>query len=155
MTLELFVKNLFLYRFVVIKMVKINQESMKIITLFENKTRSNVKDFFEYNDILIFIVKEGQASKAVGKNGINVKNLSNLLRKKIKVVEFNSQPVSFIKGFIYPIGAEEITQEEGVIVIKVASTREKGLLIGRESRNLNKLKEIVKRYYGIEEIKIN
>lgn len=128
---------------------------MKIIALFENKTKSNVKDFFEYNDVLIFIVKEGQASKAVGKSGINVKNLSNLLRKKLKIVEFKPEPVSFIKGFIYPIGAEEITLDEGVITIKVASTREKGLLIGRESRNLNKLKEIVKRYYDVQDIKIN
>lgn len=155
MILGLSVKNLFLFRFVVIKMVKINQESMKIITLFENKTNSHVKDFFEYNDILIFIVGENEASKAVGKGGANVKNLSILLRKKIKIVEFNPQPVNFIKGFIYPIGAEEITNDDGVITIKVASTREKGLLIGRESRNLNKLKEIVKRYYDVQDIKIN
>jgi transcription termination/antitermination protein NusA len=135
-------------------MNKIDQKSISLINFFEIKTRASVKSFFEFNNVLVFIVKEGHGSKAVGKNGANVKKLSLLLKKKIKVIEFSSQPVKFIKGFIYPVVAVDITLDGKIVSIKAGSTREKGMLIGRESKNLNKLKEVVKRYYDIEDVKI-
>jgi NusA-like KH domain protein len=136
-------------------MNKLDQDTISLINLFESKTRARVKKFFEFNEMLVFIVNEGDGSKAVGKRGANVKLLNNLLRKKIKIVEFSSNPVKFIKGFIYPIVAEDITIEEKVVSIKAGSIREKGILIGRESKNLNKLKELVKIYYSeVEDIKI-
>ncbi len=136
-------------------MTKIDQDTISLINLFESKTRARVKKFFEFNEILVFIVDEGHGSKAVGKKGANVKLLNNLLKKKIKIIEFNTDPVKFIKGFIYPIVAEDISIEDGVVAIKAGSVREKGILIGRESKNLNKLKELVKAYFSeIEEIRI-
>ena len=125
-----------------------------MINLFENKTRSTVKNFLEYNEIFIFIVKENQARKAIGPKGINVKKLSDLLNKRIKIVEYNSEPVKFIKGFISPIVALDIKVEDKIIEIKVSSTREKGLLIGRDKKHLNMLKNLVKKYFDIEDIKI-
>jgi transcription termination/antitermination protein NusA len=136
-------------------MNKLDQDTISLINLFESKTRSRVKKFFEFNEILVFIVEEGEGSKAVGKGGANVKLLNNLLKKKIKIIEFNRDPVKFIKGFIYPIVAEDIALEEGTVSIKASCAREKGILIGRESKNLNKLKEIVKIYFSeIGEIRI-
>ena len=81
-------------------MSKFDLKTIQLINLFENKTRSTVKNFLEYNEIFIFIVKENQARKAIGPKGINVKKLSDLLNKRIKIVEYNSEPVKFIKGFI-------------------------------------------------------
>jgi len=136
-------------------MNKIDQNTISLINLFESKTRTTVKKFFEFNDILVFIVNPGQGSKAIGKNGINAKNLYNLLKKKVKIVEFSLDPVKFIKGFIYPIVAENVTLDDNIVFIKASSIKDKGILIGRESKNLNKLKELVKQYYPeIVEIKI-
>ena len=136
-------------------MTKIDQDTISLINLFESKTRARVKKFFEFNEILVFIVDEGHGSKAVGKKGVNVKLLNNMLKKKIKIIEFNADPVKFIKGFIYPIVAEDISVEGGNVAIKAGSAREKGILIGRESKNLNKLKEIVRTYFTeIEDIRI-
>ncbi len=135
-------------------MSKFDLKTIQLINLFENKTRSTVKNFLEYNEIFIFIVKENQARKAIGPKGINVKKLSDLLNKRIKIVEYNSEPVKFIKGFISPIVALDIKVEDKIIEIKVSSTREKGLLIGRDKKHLNMLKNLVKKYFDIEDIKI-
>ena len=135
-------------------MSKFDLKTIQLINLFENKTRSTVKNFLEYNEIFIFIVKENQARKAIGPKGINVKKLSDLLNKRIKIVEYNSEPVKFIKGFISPIVALDIKVEDKIIEIMVSSTREKGLLIGRDKKHLNMLKNLVKKYFDIEDIKI-
>jgi N utilization substance protein A len=135
-------------------MNKFDLKTIQLINLFESKTRTNVKNLIEYNEILIFIVKENQARKAVGPKGINVKKLNTLLNKRIKIVEYNSEPVKFIKGFISPIVASDIKVEDKIMEVKVSSTRDKGLLIGRDKKHLNMLKNLVKKYFDIEDIKI-
>lgn len=135
--------------------MKLNLETIQFINFFEKLTRTRVKDCFFENEKLIFIVNPGQARKAVGKNGVNAKKFSEKTNKRIKIIEFNPNPVLFIKSLISPIKPESIEKEDKIINIKVNSTKEKGLLIGRNSKNLENLKKLVKKYFGdIEDIKI-
>ena len=127
---------------------------MKFISLFESLTNANVKDCISNEDMLIFIVDEGQIGKAVGKNGANVKRLSSMLKKKLKVVEFNADKLQFIKNYIYPLKATDIQEENNIITISGPDTKTRGLLIGRNAKNLNDLKDIVKRFFEFEDIKV-
>ena len=129
-------------------------ETIGYINLFEKITRCHVKDSFPYSDKLLFIVGNGEASKAVGKKGVNIKKLSDMMKKKLKVVEFSVDPVTFIKSFISPIKAQSIEIVENVAEVTVRGRQEKGLLIGRDKNNLNCLKEIVKKFFKIEDVKI-
>lgn len=135
--------------------MKFNLETIQYINYFEKITKTSVKDCFFDEDKLIFVVKEGQARKAVGKQGINVKKFSEKTNKKIKIIEFNEDPVKFIRSFISPIKPKNIEKEEGVVKIEVESTKDKGLLIGRNAKNLENLKKHVQKYFvEIEDIKI-
>lgn len=135
--------------------MKYDLNLIRYINLFEKKTNTQIKDCFFEEELLIFVVMPGQVSKAVGKQGINIKQLSNLINKRLKVVEFSADPIIFIKSFIAPIEAEEIKLEENIILIKPKSTKDKGMLIGRDSKKINNLKKIAKKYYeNIENIKI-
>lgn len=127
---------------------------MKFISLFESLTRAKVKDCISGETQLIFIVDENEIGKAIGKNGINVKKISNIVKKPIKIAEFSPDVVQFIKNFIYPVQVKDIVNENGVITITGIDTKTKGMLIGRESKNLNNLKDIVRRYFSIEDIKV-
>ena len=49
----------------------------------------NVKN----REVLENIVNQGEISKAIGIKGKNAKNIENLLKKKIKIIEFNSDPI--------------------------------------------------------------
>lgn len=135
-------------------MNKYDLKTIQVINLFESTTRANVKNCFEYNDMLVFMVDENQAYKAIGPKGKNVKRLNELLKKKIKVVEYNSEPVKFIKGFISPIVAEDINVDKNVMNIKVLSMKDRGILIGRNSKNLNVLRELVKKYFDLSDVRI-
>ena len=133
--------------------IKYDIDLMKFMQLFENITHAKIKDCISHEQ-LIFIVQENEIGKAIGKGGSNVRRLEDLLKKKIKIVEFNSDIKQFIRNFILPLKVKDINQEENIITIEGPDTKTKGLLIGRERKNLENLKSIVKRYFEIEDIQV-
>lgn len=126
---------------------------MKLIALFESATGANVKDCIA-NERLVFIVEENEMGKAIGKNGANIKRMESLLKKKIKLVEFNKNVLVFVKNLIHPIESLGIRQENGIVEIHGKDASSKAMLIGRERQNINHLNDIAKRYFDISEIKV-
>lgn len=135
------------------KKIKYNSDSMKLIALFESMTGANVRDCIA-NEKLIFVIEENEMGKAIGKNGANIKRIENVLKKKIKLVEFSSDVLQFVKNMIYPIEALDVKLEDGIVIIYGKDTAAKAILIGRERQNINHLIDIVKRYFDINGIKV-
>lgn len=131
--------------------IKYDTNLIKLISLFETLTRSKVKDCIESN-ILMFVVKRGEIGKAIGKKGSNIKRIENVLKRKIKIVEFNDDIEIFVKNLIAPIKVENITKEDDTIIISDANNQTKGRLKGRDSQNLKEYKKIVSRYFDIKDI---
>jgi len=134
--------------------IKFDIDIMKFISLFENITRINAKDCFKQGDKLVFIVNEGQAGKAVGKGGYNIKKLERLLKRKVKIVEFNPDLIEFVKNVIHPMQAKEINEKEGIVTIKSIDSVTRGYLIGRGAVNLRQFEDVVKRYFDIKEMRV-
>ncbi len=135
--------------------MKYDLETIKYINLFENLTGSHVKECLLNNERLVFIVKAEEIKRAIGKNGFNIKKFEHITNKRIKVVAYSTDPIFFVKSFIAPIIAKKIEVENDIINIYVVSISEKGLLIGRERKNIEILKSVVKRYYKeIKDVKI-
>ena len=137
--------------------IKYDMQVMKYISLFESLTRAKVKDCIVdsiHDSRLIIVVEENEMGKAIGKNGVHVKRLEQLLKKRLKVVEYNHDVLQFIKNFTYPLQLKEVRQENNSITLMGPDTKTKGLLIGRDSANLNQLKAIVQRYFTVEGIKV-
>lgn len=133
--------------------VKFDSESMELIALFESLTGANVKDCIA-NEKIIFIIGENEMGKAIGRNGVNIKRMENKLKRKIKLVEYSSDVLQFVRNFIYPIEALDIRNEDGIITIHGKDTSSKAMLIGREHQNVNHLTSIVKRYFDVKEIRV-
>ncbi|MBI2650026.1 NusA-like transcription termination signal-binding factor [Candidatus Woesearchaeota archaeon] len=133
--------------------IKYNSDSMKLITLFESMTGAKVRDCIA-NEKLIFIVEENEMGRAIGKNGANIKRIENKLRKKIKLVEFSNDVLQFVKNIVYPAEIVDVRQENDGIIIHAKDTHARAMLIGRERRNINHLRGIVRRYFDINEIKV-
>lgn len=136
-------------------MIKYDIRLIGYINTFENVTKTNIKDCFISNkDQIIFIVDENQAGKAIGKNGLNTKKLEWLLKKKIKVIEFNKDIIKFTKNFLSQTKFEDISIENKDMQIKVKDSKTKGLLIGRDSKNLLQLEQTIKKHFSINKIKV-
>ena len=133
-----------------------NADLLKIMSLFETITRTGIKDcFIDDNSLLTFVVNDFEIGKAIGKNASNVKRLENMLKRKIKIVAFNSSPVQFVKNLIYPLTDVEVEQQGNIILIKGHDTKTKGFLIGRDQSNIKNNINIMKKYFKeIETIKV-
>ena len=134
--------------------MKYNLDSINLRVLFENTSGIQLKDCIVKEDKVIYITKGGDIGKAVGKNGINVKKVANLVKKNLKVVEFSEDLTQFIKNYIYPIVPESVSLEDKTVKIKINGMKEKGIVIGRESKNLKELKDVVSKYFKVLDIKV-
>jgi len=136
--------------------IKYDINLMKFMQLFESLTRAKLKDCINNveDEQLIFIVEENEIGKAIGKKGSNVRRLEDLLKRKIKIVEFNPDIKQFIRNFVMPLQIKEVNEEDNKITITGFDTKTKGLLIGRERKNLENLKSVVKRYFDVEDIRV-
>ncbi|MBW3003820.1 NusA-like transcription termination signal-binding factor [Candidatus Woesearchaeota archaeon] len=127
---------------------------MKYISLFETITRAKVKDCFELGEKLVFVVQEGEIGKAIGKKAANVKKIEGMLKKRIRIIEFNPDLIRFINNVIYPVKAKNIEQDNSIITITSPDSHSRGLLIGKAAEILRNNEKIVQRYFEIEEIKV-
>ena len=133
--------------------IKYDTNLMGYMSLFESLTGTKLKDCIS-NDILLFVVQENQIGKAIGKGGANVRKIESALRKKIKLVEFSPDAKQFIANMVYPLQVGNIEEKENIITVKGQDTKTRGLLIGRDSKNLIHLTSVVKRYFNVSEIKV-
>lgn len=130
--------------------MKLDINTIGYMNVFEKVTGARLKECCVEEDKIIFVVKNGFGRKAIGRRGANVKKLSSMFKKKIKIIEFNEDPKIFVKGAIYPVKAEEITLEENVINVKARDYNSKAMLLGRNRKNLKSLQNLLNKYFKIE-----
>ncbi|MEM2121468.1 MAG: NusA-like transcription termination signal-binding factor [Candidatus Woesearchaeota archaeon] len=127
---------------------------MNKMILFEKITGVKLKDCIEQEDKIIFIVDLNQLTKAVGPKGSKVKELAKKLNKKIKIVEYNPALLVFIRNLIAPLNVDSVEEKDGVVIISDSDRKVKGLLIGKNAKNLREYEEITKRFFNIKEIRV-
>lgn len=141
---------------------KLDTTSLMQISLFEKITHAKVKDCFEDNfKQLVFCVQPRQLFQAIGKNGAHVKKIEQLMKKKIRVIEFNQEIAGFIQSLCYPhkVSVEYEKQmlwdsEKHVAVVTPADAQARGYLIGKGASNLRNMENICRRYFKIDEIRV-
>ena len=131
-----------------------DQSAMKFISLCEQITGATVKDCIVEENLVLFVIKEGEMSKAIGKKGFNVKRLEHAIKKKIKMVEFHTEVTTFVANLVAPAKVKDISVENGIITIAAADLTSRGLIIGREAKHLRFYESVVQRFFDINEIKV-
>ena len=125
---------------------------MRYLNLFERITRITTRYCVKYNDTLMFCVPKLMISKALGKNNENLKKMSDILKKRIRVVAIPNgveDAKVFIQSIISPVTFKEIEiTDEGIIV--TAGAQNKAALIGRNKRRLLEMQKIVKDFFNLE-----
>ena len=130
--------------------VVFDQEIMGLIGVIGRLVKVPIKDLFKEGDVLYCIVEPGQIGKAIGKGGENIRRVNNILKKKVKFVEYGVSAVNLVRNLIYPTRVDDIREVEGVVEIESADRKVKGFLIGRSGSNLEFLNRVVRRYFDVE-----
>ncbi len=128
---------------------------MKYISLFENITRAQVEDAFLIDETVYFIIKEGFIGLAVGKGGMNFRRIEGILKKSIRIIEYSLNLSKFIQNIVYPLKIANIEINPSNVILTAGDTKTRGMLIGRGGSSLRNTETIIKRYFPIEEIKVN
>ena len=127
-------------------------QDMRYLNLFNKITRVSTRFCFKYNETIIFCVPMRFVSQAVGKGGQNIKKMSEILRKRIKVVP-NPRGIQdakkFIEAIVSPVKFNNLEVAEDEIIL-TAGSNSKAALIGRNKRRLIEMQKIVEDFFGKE-----
>ena len=135
--------------------MKLTLETIQQINLFEKLTSAHVRDSWQEDDCLVFLVEEGNVRRALGDDNSSLRRAESIFKKKIRIISFSDDVTKFISNLIYPNKADDIKQLENNVLIYAKDPKLKGRIFGRDRENLKKLNEIVKRYFkSINEVKV-
>lgn len=138
-------------------MVKIlNMQFIRYANLFEKVTQIRTNHCFEYNNMIVFAVPRAFVRKAIGIENSNLKRLSEILKKKIKIVAIpkgKEDIENFISVIVSPVKFKALNVKDNDVIIN-ANTQSKASLIGRNKVRLNEMQNILEQYFGIKKILI-
>jgi transcription termination/antitermination protein NusA len=128
---------------------------IQIRALFENITKTTLKDCFELQEKMIFVLMPGQIKKALGKDKTNITRIESKIGMKIRIIEFSTNVLQFVTNAIFPHKINDIEFNEGIITIKGKDMKTNGLIIGSRAQNLRNTEKIVQKFFPeVKEIKV-
>ena len=134
-------------------MQRFDTETIRLMTLFENITGAPVKDCITDNNIVYFVVEEGKIGIAIGKNGNSVRRAEKKIGKIIKIFEFSNDLVKFVKNLIPQALEIKVKNEYDKTIVEVmVEKRDRALVIGRDGRNLNLIKQLLRRTHNVNDL---
>ncbi|MBI2184925.1 MAG: NusA-like transcription termination signal-binding factor [Thaumarchaeota archaeon] len=140
--------------------IKLTSEELRLMQLFQHITRATARDCVidPKMDRVIFIVNKGEMGLAIGRNGVNVKNLQKIVGKPLDLVEYSEDAKEFIRNSLNARFVSEIRLTEKLdgtkIAVVVVDQKQKGAVVGRDGRNAEKARLLAKRYFQISNIHI-
>ena len=138
--------------------ITFNEETMQYVSLFQDLTRTSVVDCLDAPDRLIFVVKEGDIARAIGKGGENAQTLRRRMNKEIHVVEYSDDPKTFVANVFRSYDVKKVdleTRDNGVVHATVTvDPGKKGRAIGREGKNLRVFRDLIARHHPIQSVSV-
>lgn len=137
--------------------VKLSTDGIRYIALFENLTGARAKDCFEdsENNRLVFVIKNGDMGLAIGKGGDHINRVKKAIGKHVEIIEYSDDPVEFVKNAFHPVSIKNVNivvKDDKRIAYVEVLTKEKGLAIGRDGKNIEKVKKLSTRHHNIDDV---
>lgn len=138
--------------------IKITPEEFRYMALLNELTGAVVKDCIidEENNRVIFLVNPEDVGKAIGPRGFFAQRLRRLLNKNIEVVGYGSSIEEQVRYALAPARVKEVklaTRPDGSRVLYVAvEPSDKGIAIGRNGKNVQRARLILKRHFNIDSV---
>ena len=141
--------------------IKLSTDQMRLMSLFQSVTGATARDCVEdeKQDRVIFVVNEGKMGLAIGKGGSHIKNLQNIVKRNVELVEYSDDATKFLKNLLNPKLVSDVKvnkRDDGSLqAIVTVDPKKKGIVVGREGRNAEKARLLAKRYFEISSVLIN
>ena len=140
--------------------IKLTSDELRLMSLFQNVTGAVARDCIVDNRMerVIFVVNKGQMGLAIGKGGNTIKQLQNVVTKKVELVEYSDEAPEFISNILNSEMIREIQISERTDgtkqAIVIVDPSKKGVVVGKDGRNAEKARLLAKRYFQISSVLI-
>jgi transcription termination/antitermination protein NusA len=140
--------------------IKLTPDELRLISLFQSITSASARDCIvdDKMERVIFVVNKGHMGLAIGKGGATIKQLQNVVAKKVELVEYSDEASDFIRNILNSEMVKEVKINERSDGSKQAvvfvDPKRKGVVVGREGRNAEKARLLAKRYFQISNVLI-
>jgi transcription termination/antitermination protein NusA len=139
--------------------VILTEDCMRLISQFERLTGAGSRDCIidDRNNRLIFVINPGEMGLAIGKSGASIKKASDVMGKKIEVVEYSTNPEQFLKNCFLPAQVTCIDfedQDDGQVAHIEVRDEDRGIAIGKEGKNIFKAKKLAQRQHNITDVQL-
>ncbi len=137
--------------------VKLTTEGIRYIALFESLTGAIARDCYvdDENDRVIFVVKKGDMGLAIGKNGNNINRVKKTIGKHIEIVEHSDEVDEFVANALQPVFVKKVqivVKENRKLAYVEVMSKDRGIAIGKNGRNIQKAKVLAQRHYDLEDV---
>lgn len=129
----------------------IDMQDIRYLNLFERIMGVRTRFCFKYNEGIVFCVPKALVQRSVGENGRNIREMSEILQRRIKVVAFPESlrdAEFFIRSVVSPTTFKNFEIRDGEILITGGDN--KAMLIGRNKKRLFEMQKIVKDFFDKE-----
>lgn len=127
----------------------LDMKDIRYLNLFERIMKVRTRFCFRYNDAVIFSVPRELVAKSIGENGRNVRQMSEILGKRIRVIAAPrglQDAGNFIKSLISPLTIKGFEIKDSEII--VSGGKNKAILIGRNKRRFLEMQKIIRDFFG-------
>jgi transcription termination/antitermination protein NusA len=140
--------------------IKLTSDELRLISLFSSITSATARDCIvdEKMDRVIFVVNKGQMGLAIGRGGATIKQLQNVIPRRIELVEYSDNVDEFLKNILNSNMINEIKINKRIDgtkqAIVVVDSKKKGVVVGKDGRNAEKARLLARRYFQISNVLI-
>jgi len=120
------------------------------LKLFEKITNIPTTYTFNYNNVIFFCVPRAQISQAIGRDASNVRRISAIAKKRIKILAIpdGEQDIKkFVEGIVSPITFTDLIIKDDEVILN-AGPQNKASLLGRNKKRLEEMQKIISNYFN-------
>lgn len=138
--------------------IRLTVDEIRYMALFESITGVAARDCIidNHSNKITFITNKNEAGIAVGKNGSKIKLLRKTTGRNIEIIEYADNVQDFIKNAFIPARVKEVRVVEKLDSKKIAIVRveekDKGLAIGKGGEKVGRVRQLLKRYFDINNL---
>ncbi|MCX8198345.1 MAG: NusA-like transcription termination signal-binding factor [Candidatus Micrarchaeota archaeon] len=134
-------------------MVELSNDDIKCIAEFEAATGATVKDCVITPDAVVFIVKQGELGKAIGKKGSNITRVRQIFARQVLVFEDSDDMEQFIRNLFGNIPVKNINVHEKMdskTAFVSVDEQDRGAAIGRDGNRIKTCRAVLLRRFNCD-----
>ena len=138
--------------------VELSDDARRLVALFEDEADVVVRDCLPVDDadLVVFVIKAGQMSDAIGPGGRTVKRIERKLGRTVKLVEGADRADAFVANAFAPAAVYNVTISENddtIAYVEVAE-EDRGVAIGTGGTNIDVVRRLAKRHFDLDGVEL-